>query len=183
METETLTNGATGQIYGTFAEAVSYLGGMFGDQYTAWTGLDTDDERKQTLIAATRRLNRLSWSDTAPTFAARDAIVSDDSVKLFQVACYELAALAADDPSVLTTADQGTNIEQVDAAGVGVRYFNPQSRRQGNATILPPIVMDLIGDYLATDSTNGPDGGDGESGSCESPFDFEHNLAKRWQPF
>lgn len=184
MAVLTLTNGSTGTTYGTFADANSYLGGMLGDQYAAWFDLADDDARMQSLIAATRRLNRLSWSDNAATFAVRDAIVAadPDDDPPFRAACYELAALAADDSSVLTTSDQGTNIEQVDAAGVGVTYFNPTSPRQGTAPRLPPILMDLIGTYLVSSASDGPDGGDGGSGDGSNPFDHRHGDG-RWTPF
>jgi len=183
METLTLDNGGTGKIYGTFDAGVTYIKSRLGDQYTAFLALDTDGQR-QALISATARLNREGYTDAAATFALRDAIVAadPDMDNPFQAACYELAAAAADDADVLTTLDQGSNIQQVEAGGAGVTYFVPQSKKQGTAPLLPPIVMDLIGAYLSGNELDGPDGGDGQSGSSENPFDCEHSMNRMW-PF
>lgn len=178
-ETLTLTGGATGQTYGSFAGATTYIAGMFGDQYETWRDLEPDDQ-KRTLIAATRFLDRQVWTEAVDTFALRDAVVVDGA-SLFQNACYELAALVADEPTVIAVTDQGSNIQAVDAGGAGVTYFNPTSSRQGTAPRLPQILMDLIGGYLSSSST-GVFGGSGASGSCENPFD-ERNDFKRWDPF
>lgn len=177
-ENITLTNGGTGTIYGTFANAKAYLSAMFGDQYATWLDLADDDARKQTLIAAARFLDRQSWVDDVNTFTLRDTLAS----LAFQLASYELGAFVADDPSVLAVTDQGTNIQAVNAGGAGVTFFNPTSQRQGSAPKLPPILMDLVGVYLANNAIGGPDGGSGQSGSACNPFDSinTHDRTRPW---
>ncbi len=178
-ETVTVASGITGTIYGTFAGALAYLGGSFGDAYTAWLALSTADQ-KRTLIAAARYLDRQSWIDDVDTLALRDAYVLDDATTYpFQLASYELAAAVADDADVLVAPDTGTNVARVFAGGAGVDFANPTSVRGGTASVLPPILQALIGGYLATSATAGPDGGSGESGSCRNPFadcaDYDRN--------
>lgn len=180
-ETVTLTGGATAQIYGTFAGAIAYLTTMFGDRYTAWLELVTDDQ-KRTLAAATRFLDRQTWVDAVDAFALRDALVSADGVPLFQVSSYELAALVSDDSSVLDAVDQGTNIKSADAGGAGVTYFNPTSAQRGTATKLPQALMDLVGVYLSASESVGPDGGSGSPGSCRNPF-AHRSETDRTRPF
>lgn len=163
---------ATATIYGTYDDAVDYVSTSFGDAYTTWTGLDVDD-RKRTLVAAARYLDRQAWSTDYDTFAERDA------VEAFQLASYEFAAMVADDASVLTVADSGSNIKSVGAGGAYVENFNPSSQLLGNATKLPPILQALLGAYLATSETLASLGGSGEDGDCHDPFndcsDYERN--------
>lgn len=163
---EVVTIGAvTATIYGTFAAATSYLTAMFGDQYTSWLALSTDDQ-KRTLVAATRFIDRQSWVDDYDTFAERDAL------EAFQLATYELAALVAEDASVIAVADTGSNIKSVGTGGAYVDYHNPTSLRLGSATKLPPILQSLIGDYLSTATSLAVLGGDGVSNtSTDDPFD------------
>jgi len=163
---------ATATIHGTYAAAVDYVSTMFGDAYTTWLGFDVDD-RKRTLVAATRYLDRQAWSTDYATFAARDA------VDAFKTASYELAALAAEDASVLSAVDSGSNIKSVGAGGAFVDYFNPTSQLLGNATKLPPILQALLGAYLATSDVLASLGGAGEDGDCHDPFndcsDYDRN--------
>jgi hypothetical protein len=163
-ETLTLTSGSTGLTYGTLALATTYLDGAIGDVYVAWGNLEPDDQ-KRTLISATRYLDRQAWNATAESFALRDAIAA------FPLACYELAALAGSDPSVLVALDQGSNIASVGAGGASVTYFNPTSARFGSAATLPPVAQAMVGGYLATAATSGPRGGYGLAGADENPFD------------
>jgi len=147
--------------YGTFADATAYMQTQFGDAYTTWLALAADDQ-KRTLVAATRYLDRQAWNEDADTFAERDAIAA------FATATYELAALAADDPAILTTLDQGSNIQSVGAGGAQVTYFSPTSSKRGSAPVLPPILMNLLGSYLA--STSSVALGDGQSSCAPNPF-------------
>lgn len=154
---------ATATIYGTFVAATDYLSTMFGDSYTAWTDLEEADQ-KRTLVAATRYLDRQAWTDDYDTFAERDAL------EAFQLASYELAALVAEDPAVIAVTDAGSNIKGVGAGGAFVDYFNPTSTQFGSATKLPPILQDLIGQYLASSTALAAIGGDGQAGNCHDPF-------------
>lgn len=151
-----------GTIYGTYAAAVIYIDGQFGDAYRAWEALDVAD-RKRALLGATRYLDRQVWGDDYDTFAARDAI------EAFQLACYELAALAAEDASVLGATDQSSNISSVGAGGASVTYFNPTSVESGSASKLPPILMQLLADYMGAADVVVV-GGYSQTGDCESAF-------------
>lgn len=169
----TLTSGSSGTTYGTLAAAINHIDSQLGDQYTAWLDLSVDD-RKRSLIGATKYIDRHVWVDDYDTFAERDAL------EAFQLATYELAALAAEDSSILSAVDSGSNIKEVGAGGAFVEYFNPTSTLTGNATKLPPILQALIGQYLATSETLSAIGGDGEAGNCHDPFsscaDYDRKL-------
>ncbi len=166
----TLVDGiTTGTIYGTDVAATNYITGMYGDSYTAWLAL-TADNKKRTLIAATRYIDRQGWADAVNTFALRDAYTNDAGAYLFQLASYELAALIADDASLLTAADTSSNVKGIGAGSARVDFFNPTSRTQGTASLLPPVIEVLIGAFLVANTASGPDGGTGQSGSCHNPF-------------
>ena len=172
----------TATIYGTYADAVLYIADRYGTRYAAWRALDAATQ-KQTLVNAADYLNRKAWIDTAATFDLRDAIVDADAQPLFQIAEYELAALVVQDQSTTDKADQGSNIQSAMAGGgVGVTFFNPTSTRTGSATLLPAILMDLVGAYLAASDVGGPDGGGGQSGSACNPYD-SINSHDRTRPY
>lgn len=162
-------------IYGTFAAAKDYILSMFGATYDAWAALATDDIKKRTLIAATRYLESMQWdATTAPDFATRDAIAA------FPQATYELAVLIADDATLTQGADTGTNIRAVGAGSARVEFFAPQSLQIGNATTMPPLIMRLVGQYLASTTASTGDGALGQAGDCESPFDDEAEYRRWW---
>lgn len=169
-ETVTVSAGITGDIYGTFAGAEAYIGAAYGPTYTAWLAL-ADGPQKQTLIAAARYIDRQVWADDYDTFAERDAFVLDDGTTYpFILASYELAVMIAADPTVIAKADQGSNIARVYAGGAGVDFFNPTSTRFGTAGKLPPILMDLIGEYLGSTSASTIVTGPGSAGGDENPL-------------
>lgn len=162
-EVVTVSAGVAGTIYGTFAAAEAYLGARYGARYTAWLAL-ADGPQKQTLISATDILNSQDWIETADTFAERDALDA------FVSASYELAALIVEDEDLANVVDQGGNIQSANAGGAGVTFFAPTSARRGSAPLLPPLIMRLVGDYLAAAEALGADGGTGASGDDENPF-------------
>jgi hypothetical protein len=162
-ETLTLESGSEGTTLGTYAAALEYIDGQFSDASAAWLLLETDD-RYRSLIAATRYLDRQTWQDDYDTFAERDAL------EAFQFACYELAAAAAEDKSVLSSGDQGSNIQSLGAGGASISYFNPTSNKLGSAPKLPQVAQDLVGQYLAGSDVVSVFGGDGNEGSDENPF-------------
>jgi hypothetical protein len=150
-------------IYGTTAEGIAYITSMFGDAYTTWLALNTDNQNK-TFVAARRFIDQQVWVEAADTFAERDAL------EAFHHASYELAAMIASDPDVIAVDDQGSNLQRVYAGGAGVDFFSPTSSARGTAPKLPPILMRLIGSYLASASTASASLGS-QSGSCSNPFD------------
>lgn len=170
-----ITTGGSGTTYGSFAGATEYLGASGSDAAVAFRDLASDDERKRRLIDAARYLNKLAYTTDYTTFAARDVLdlgTGDaDAAFPFRAACYELAALAAADPNVLTVEDQGSNIQSVSASGASVTYFAQTSARRGTAPLMPPVVMAHVGPYLAVNEDPlDQDGGTGDTGSCENPF-------------
>lgn len=169
-ETLTFDNGAQARIYGSLAGALNYL----GSESTEWDDLATDESLQRLFVRAGRYLDHLPWSDDYATFAARDALDLDDgsvgdAAFPFRAASYELARLARADESILTIADQSSNIQSLGAGGAQVTYFSPTSVERGTATMLPPVLMKLIGGYLQAPSL-AAGGGRGQEGSCSNPF-------------
>lgn len=169
-ETLTFVNTAQARIYGSLAGALTYL----GSESTDWDDLATDETLQRLFVRAGRYLDHLPWEDDYSTFAARDALDLDDgsvgdAAFPFRAASYELARLALADESVLTVADQSSNIQSLGAGGAQVTYFSPTSVERGTATALPPVLMKLIGGYLQAPSLAAA-GGRGQSGSCVNPF-------------
>jgi len=175
-EVITLTGGATETIHGTFAAAKLYVDMMFGDEADTWRSLaasgslTADDRKKQTLAAAVRFLNALTWGEGYDEFDERDAVTA------FAAAQYELAVLIASDPSIVQQADQGSNIASLGAGSAQIAFFNPTTK---GAALLPPVVQRLVGSYLAASSLTGPDGGESLSSRADNPFsaceDFDPN--------
>jgi len=127
-------------IYGTSAAADIHWDGSIGDTATLWAASD-DDTRAKGLVSATRLLDRQRYVDAAATFSLRDAITA------FQTACYELAGMIIENPSLVTDATSGQNIKRVDAGGgVGVEFFSPTLGITGR---FPTNIQELIGEYLA----------------------------------
>jgi hypothetical protein len=172
---EVLVGSPAGTIYGTYADAVIYVDGKFGDTYRAWEALGVPD-RKRALLSAAAFINSFVWTDDYDTFTERDAL------QAFKDASYEMAVIIVDDASVVAALDQGTNIARVYAGGAGVDYFNPTSARTGSAPVLPPILMRLIGAYLASTALGGPQGGSSQSSCADNPFDDSGEF-ERAEPF
>lgn len=170
-----LSTGEQETIHGTFVAAKAYIAMQFGETYDAWIALaaigavTADDRKKKTIATAVRYFNAQAWGADADTFAKRDAIAA------FATAEYELAVMIAADPSVVAAADQGSNIRAVGAGGANVEYFNPTT---DSAPLLPPILMRMVGRYLAA-SSDVPMTGGGQSGSCSNPFSSCEDPGRR----
>lgn len=169
-EALTFANTSQARIYGSLAGALTYL----GSESTDWDDVETDETLQRLLVRAGRYLDHLPWTEDYATFDARDALDLDDgsvgdAAFPFRAASYELARLARADESILTVADQSTNIQSLGAGGASVTYFSPTSIERGTATLLPPVLMKLIGGYLQSPSFGASDGR-GQSGSCVNPF-------------
>ena len=172
----------TATTYGSFVGATAFFDTSDSSAAVAWRALTDDEARKRKLADATRTLNGLGYADGYTTFALRDALDlgtgDDDAAFPFRAACYVLAGLAGADREVLETDDTGSNVRAVGAGSARVEFFSPTSAARGTASILPPVVMALIGPYLAASAdVLDQDGGTGSTGSCENPFgpcaDFE----------
>lgn len=159
-------SGASETIYGTQAAAILYLQLMLGSRYDAWRALSSDDQ-KRALATVRRYLDRYSWISTADTFAERDALTD------FVNASYELAAIAAEDASILTGGDD--NVSSVSGGGVSLSFFSPAARSK-----LPDVVAKMLGKYLATVTATG--GYAGEGGET-SEFDEDNLYDPRGESF
>jgi hypothetical protein len=177
-EVVTIGGSYTATIHGSFANATSWMQTHPGDRYTAFLAKVPDDQ-KRALVAAADYFNREGWLAAYDTFAKRDSFAAPDGRFVFQIASYELGALVVEDDSVITGSDQGSNLRSIGAGSARLEFFNLTSSKQGSAPRLPPILMDLIGAYLAAPSTGGPDGGSGQAGSSTNPFsscsDYDRN--------
>lgn len=176
-ETISLTTGESEIIYGTYTGAKAYIAFMSGAKADAWTG-STPDKQKKSLGTAARLLNAVKWTDTADTFAERDAIANADGKLVFQLASYELAVLVMADDALAEAANQGSNIQSVSTGGASVTYFNPTTK---NAPVLPPILMRLVGSYLGGAGTPAS-GTEAQSGSATNPLSDCVDYDRRW-PF
>lgn len=171
-ETLTFANTAQARIYGTRAGCLGYLGAETDE----WNGVAADETLWRLLVRASRYLDLLQWTEDYATFAARDALdlangALDDAAFPFRAACYELARLALEDDSVLSAVDQGSNIQSVGAGGASVTYFSQTSAQHGTAPILPPVLLKLIGSYLAVSALDiSAESGESGTGSCVNPF-------------
>jgi hypothetical protein len=157
----------TETILGSHEDAVAYVDTMLGDRYDAWLAATTDEAKaqKKSLVNAVRFFNSMTWGSDYDTLAKRDAFTLN-GVPVFQNAQYELAVLIYED-SELTDEEQGSNVQALKAGSAGIAFFNQTTK---TADPLPPVVMRLVGGYLAASRSRGPVGGGGQSGSCVNPF-------------
>jgi len=172
------------EIYAGLTAAIAFVGSMYDPAATKWLGLAADDQAR-TLTTATRFLDAQAWSGDPTrlvgasittlafprTGLLRDGIPVDSTTvphEIVQGACL-LAVAIATKPSVVTVADQGSNLASVNAGGgVGVTYFARTSVALGTATRLPFAVQMLVGRFLAMPG-DGVEGGWGSAGkSCSS---------------
>jgi hypothetical protein len=171
-------------IHGSFAGALAYHDTSGSESSVAFRAIEEPDDQKRKLVDATRYLNRLGYIEAYQTFAARDALDlgtgDGDAAFPFRAAAYVLAALAEDDPDVLTADDQGSNVRSVAAGSARVEMFSQTSAQRGTASVLPSTVQALIGPYLAVpaDSLN-QDGGTGEGSGCSNPFSWRREFNRR----
>lgn len=151
-------NGNSYPIHGTLGGAQQYLEASIGSHADAWRALvaaGNDDQQGRLLVAATRVLYTLNWQGT-PTVANQktafprdgvedvaDGTTPDDVVS----AEYELAALAAANPSVLSAMSTGSNVKKMTAGPVDIEYFRPTDVLE-TALPLPKAVYDLIAKYF-----------------------------------
>lgn len=164
-------------IYGTLADAISYITARFGVAYKTWIEDVEEDDQKRTLVSARDFLDQQLWIADYDTFDKRDALDA------FKFASYELAVLVADDESVLSELDAGSNIKSASAGGAGVEFFNPSSATSATATLLPPVLQRLIGSYLGGGAADAGAGSSyGSSGGCAGEFAARDRF-KRWDPY
>jgi hypothetical protein len=133
--------------------------GRIGPQYSKWRGLALADDKSRTLVSACDYLDALGMITEDGTAIAHDTGLTD-----VISASYELAALIAQNPGVVSALTTGSNIKSIGAGPAQVEFFAPV-----NGPPVPVLVMRLIGKYLpSADVSDGTDGG-GEAlgtGAC-----------------
>lgn len=145
---------------GALEDAKTYIGARFGPSYRAWEAL-TDDDKNRTLVSATSYIDSLQWQGTATgivngnvTFLQwpRSGIEGVDSATVPAAivnATFELAVLIVGDPDLPQNADSGSNVQSMGAGPAQMSFFRPTFAANGTASVLPPLVNRMIGQWLA----------------------------------
>jgi hypothetical protein len=163
----------TAEVYGGITACIAYLSWNSDAAAQAFANLSTDDQSKR-LVDATRWIDRkvwagapttpavggttLQWPRTGVTVRVNNAIVVVDpnTVPVDVVnGCFELAALAAADPSVLTAASTASNVQSLQAGSAGIGFFQPTSLANGTATLFPTIIEQLLAKYRPGGTSTG----------------------------
>lgn len=194
LHTLTVTSGTAREVYAGLTAVDAYLLDMVGPGAAAYRALTVDgDDRKRLIISATRYIDRQRWQGEANAAGGsvlafpRDDLPDDPSnaaqLALVEQAVCELVAIAALDPSVLDSADQGSNVKALGAGKARLEFFSPTKPGAG-ATKLPTVISELIGKWLAG-SGEMPlvSGAPTSTGTeCNSYFD-NCDSHKRTEPF
>lgn len=177
----------TYQIYGDQAGATSYLAAELDDAAVAWMLADAATAQRQSLVMATRMIDRQRWQGLpvgAPVIdtvlqwprtgvidrygtAVSSASVPDRVVK----ATYELAAMLFDDPSKQDVAVAGSNVSSVGAGPAQVSFFRPTIGQLGR---FDTRIQELLGEFLGSGTTSGSEGygtTDADGNDITSAFD------------
>lgn len=156
------------EVYDGLPAVDDYLQAAIGDGADDWRALivaSNADQRSRILVAASRFIDSLAWQGvpTVPSVGGttlqwpRSNIVLGDGTVVdpnsvpapIAQGVMELCALIADDSSVLSQADSGSNIQSLQGGPARIQFFRPQSPQDGNATVLPVVLNRLVGRYLA----------------------------------
>lgn len=156
------------EVYDGLQAVDDYLQAAIGDGADDWRALIlavNADQRSRILVAATRYIDSLAWQGVPTTPAVdgttlqwpRSKIVLGDGTVVdpnsvpsaIAQGVAELCALIADDSSVISQADAGSNIQSLQGGPARIQFFRPQSPQDGNATMLPTVLNRLVGRYLA----------------------------------
>ncbi len=159
-------------VYGTLAEADTYLNGKFGIG-TTWTALPEDD-RERALVQASDVLDLLTWQGARLVATQErsfprtglptcDGVVqsdSDDPTRI-EEATYELAYLVSQSQFSTTVsatqAKNAANIKRVKAGSAEVEFQRPLDVQSfQSAADLPPLVRALVSCLLSSSLTTAP---------------------------
>jgi hypothetical protein len=140
------------EILGTLADAQSYLAASVSA--SAFNNADADLQSRA-LISVTRAFGAMNWKGTLsagvvePLTWPRDGTgVSDDGVTPLAVlyGFYEMAAMVAEDPDVLTQSSSGSNVQRAKGGEAEVWFFRSTL---DTATALPFAVHVWLKKFLA----------------------------------
>lgn len=121
-----------------------------------WTAL-TEDDKGRALVTSTRLLDRQDWQGqetspgTQPLAWPRTGVTDEDGNAVGDSTIPQaivdgsvfLAALIAEDPALGEAESTGSNVEEVQADTVRVRFFRPQVGRR-----FPILLHELFGAFL-----------------------------------
>ena len=162
---ETLTGGAPIEVYGGLAATDAYVNAKIGKgaaKYQKLIETGKHDSRKRLLIEATNYLERLDWKGARNGFDGTTLAWPRDGVTVGDVAidpeivpvsvvraAFELVALFAATADAATAPNQNSNVKLIDADGTKIEFFGATTSADGTAPVLPHVVTQLIGKYLA----------------------------------
>lgn len=165
-EIDATPNGPTANSYGSWEEAQAYFAAR--PNSAPWTGLATDQIRKDYLIGATQRLEQERYPGRKATAEqrlkwGRDGVVDEDGDVVdpttipqnlkwaeFEQAVY-MASLGATDPS-LPTGLEPFKVLKTTTVTMEMRDQTPVERSG-----LAPAAIRLLGDWLITHDVSGAD--------------------------
>lgn len=149
--------------YATVAEADAYLSASLAGE--AWTAL-TADGKAIRLVEATRLLDRQTWRAGYQIFAERAAVPAIVSASI------EIAGiLAAGETDIITSGSSEATVKREKVGPLEVEYF----RSFTTAGRFPPVIMDLVGGYLAGNTS-----GRGFGGAFTSDTDGCSTADRPW---
>ncbi len=141
--------GTVFDIYGVDSEADTYMTARWGG--SAWSDAEVD-ERKQTLVSATRMIDRENWLGqktvsaqalefprTGLTDKDGNSVDSATVPLVVEEANYELAFALLNDAAVQEADTTGSNVRRVKAGSAEVQFFRPTA-----GTPFPTIANDLL---------------------------------------
>ncbi len=161
-------------IYGTSGDADGYMKARWGGE--PWADADSDD-KKQTLVSATRMIDRENWIGqktvsaqalefprTGLTDKDGNAVDSATVPGVVEEANYELAFALLNDAAVQEADTTGSNVKRVKAGSAEVQFFRPTT-----GTPFPTIADDLLKSFRGSGVLAGlASGTDEVSAFCDS---------------
>lgn len=145
-------NGTDYEVYADLDEANIYLdASLFAVKWQE----SEDDRKTQVLIMATRVMDAFKWKGVKTDEAqliewprTNTGVPPDNggTPQAILNGFFEMAALIADDPSVVQNANSGSNVMRAKGGEAEVWFFKSTIE---TATRLPPIVHNWVKDYLA----------------------------------
>jgi hypothetical protein len=171
-------SGTVFQVYGTSSGYADYMKAMFGDAAVAFAAASAD-KKNQSLVMATRLLDRQAWVGTpvgTPEVDVvlqwpRDGVSGVDNATVPDAVikgAYELASQILVDSGLTSSVLSGSNVQRVKAGSVEVEFF---SSTLGITGRLPTSVQDLVGQYLSSGTTTS--GSEAFGSEEESQFDSD----------
>jgi hypothetical protein len=182
---DTITIGSdTFNVYGPRADADTYFNGKINRD--SWSGAAATT-KDRALVTATRLLDLEPWEGAPtdlvtpqpvawPRTGVTDKNGQSVGTSIFPTdllyGYYELAQALVDNPSLDESADQDSNIKEVMADVVAVKFFRPTS-----GTRFPTTVHNFIAQFLSLDATASFSSGTDQESTFESEL---YPLGEAW---